>query len=70
MNQNTNDRIIRLPVVMKMTGLKKSSIYNMVKDKNSNFPPIIKIGIRSSGWSYLAVQKWVDDKINQVEVAA
>ena len=69
MQQATKNKIIRLPQVMEMTGLKKSSIYNMVKDKSSNFPPIIKIGIRSSGWSWLAVQKWVDDKINkEVEV--
>jgi prophage regulatory protein len=53
---NSKDRIIRLPEVMGMVGMKKTAIYNRIKD--GTFPVPLKIG-RMSGWLESDVQQWI-----------
>ena len=53
----TKDRIIRLPEVVSQVGLKKSTIYDMIK--REAFPKQIKLG-RMSGWSERDVQEWIE----------
>ena len=49
--------IYRLPDVMKVTGLSRSSIYLAVsKDK---FPKPMKIGRRAIGWSESSIEDWI-----------
>jgi prophage regulatory protein len=45
---NSSDRMIKLPEVISVTGLSRSSIYLLIK--KGNFPPQIKLSTRSSGW--------------------
>lgn len=55
----SKDRLIRLPEVLGSVGLKKTVVYDMVKQRE--FPAPIKIG-RTSVWSECAVQAWIEQK--------
>lgn len=57
------DRLLRLPDVEAMTGLRKSSIYTLIKD--GKFPKQITVTRRMSAWAESAVLQWVQDRINQ-----
>jgi prophage regulatory protein len=50
------DRIIRVPEVMEMLGMKKTAIYDRIKD--GTFPKPIKLG-RMSGWRRSDVLAWI-----------
>jgi predicted DNA-binding transcriptional regulator AlpA len=65
--------IERLPAVMKRTGLKKSTLYNLM---NANkFPksvPLTDGGTRGSarGWDSRAVSAWIEKRIAVAALAA
>ena len=42
------DPLLRLPVVMRLTGLSRSRLYSLSKD--GDFPPSRKIGARAVAW--------------------
>jgi len=44
-----------------MTGLSRSSIYAGMAD--GTFPKSIRISSRCVGWDSLAVQAWIDEKL-------
>jgi prophage regulatory protein len=56
-----NIQILRLPQVCKMTGLCRSSVYQM--EAEGQFPRRIKIGARSVGWIESEVQNWLRQRI-------
>jgi prophage regulatory protein len=56
-------RMIRLPQVMEMTGLRRSSIYNRVKE--GIFPQQVPLGGKAVAWVEGEVQSWLADRINQ-----
>lgn len=53
---------IRLPEVMKRTGLSRSSIYDLIKQ--GAFPAQIGIGVRSVAWLESDVAAWIQNKVN------
>lgn len=53
-------RLIRLPEVVKMTSLPKSSIY--LKIKNDEFPRPVKTGVRSRAWQLKSVVEWMNSR--------
>ena len=54
----TSERIIRLPEVLLFTGLKRSSLYELIK--NGHFPrPVRLSGRRSVGWFHSEVFIWI-----------
>jgi prophage regulatory protein len=57
------DRLLRLPSVEAMTGLKRTSIYARIKEDPPTFPAPIKLGKRASAWSEASVQAWIADRI-------
>ncbi len=59
------DRILRLPDVERITGLKKTTIYTLSKDKDSGFPRQIHIHRRLTGWSEAAVLTWVQSRLQE-----
>ncbi|GGX99957.1 MULTISPECIES: helix-turn-helix transcriptional regulator [Vogesella] len=59
--------ILRLPQVVAMTGLSKSSLYGLMR--KSQFPASISLGPRAVGWPSHLVQQWLADRINRAEVA-
>lgn len=56
-----NIQVLRLPQVCRVTGLCRSSIYQMEAEKR--FPRRIKIGSRSVGWIESEVQGWLRQRI-------
>jgi prophage regulatory protein len=60
---NGPHRILRLKQVKDLTGLCRSSIYQLQAQKR--FPQSVKIGPRAVGWVESAVQRWVAEKVQQ-----
>lgn len=57
---NFPSRILRLPDVLQLVGLSKSSIYALMKA--GQFPQPIHLGARAVGWLLSAVQAWIDSR--------
>lgn len=53
-----SNKIIRLPDVIKMTGLSRSTIY--LRMSKGSFPQSISLGERAVGWLETDVEKWLD----------
>ena len=51
-------RIVRLPEVMRMTGLGESTIHRRYRD--GTFPRPLRLGAKSIGWRREEVLEWVD----------
>ncbi len=51
------DRIIRLPAVLKATGLSRSTLYRKIAQ--GSFPKQIAISERCAGWRESAVNAWL-----------
>jgi prophage regulatory protein len=56
-----DDPILRMAEVERTTGLKKSTIYLLIKQ--SGFPPPISLGLRASGWLMSEINQWKQDRI-------
>ncbi|MBV1883723.1 MAG: AlpA family phage regulatory protein [Pseudomonadales bacterium] len=56
---HNSERIIRLPDVISMTGLCKSTIRRL--ELSNTFPKRINIGPRAVGWKFSAIQTWMND---------
>jgi prophage regulatory protein len=64
MTSPTNDsslKILRLPQVCEVTGLRRSMIYQMEADLR--FPKRVKIGVRAVGWLEKEVNAWLIKRI-------
>ncbi|MCP4393014.1 MAG: AlpA family transcriptional regulator [Alphaproteobacteria bacterium] len=60
---NTQERILRLPEVIKLTGLSRSTIYSHIKE--NLFPSPINLGARCVGWIESEVNEWIQSRINE-----
>ena len=58
-----NNRILRLPIVIELTGLSRSTIYLHIK--NGVFPKPISLGRRAVGWLESDIQQWLDQRIEE-----
>ena len=56
-----DDRLIKLPDVERLTGLRRSAIYELIQ--RGAFPKPVKVGARSSMWSHAAVQAWIAERL-------
>lgn len=57
-----SDRLLRLPEVQRLTGLRRSAIYAQMQ--RGIFPHSVKAGTRAATWSEAAVQEWISDRID------
>ncbi|MGE6417832.1 helix-turn-helix transcriptional regulator [Alteromonas macleodii] len=57
----TDDPFLRMSEVEKTTGLKKSTIYLLIK--RSEFPSPIKLGSKASGWLLSEINQWKAERI-------
>jgi prophage regulatory protein len=57
------ERLLRLPDVEKLVGLRKSAIYAGVKAKT--FPAPVILGSRAVAWPESAIQAWIAERIKQ-----
>lgn len=54
--------ILRLPAVMKMTGLTRSRVYFNLKNDPS-FPKPVKLSERATGWVREEVEAWIRSRV-------
>jgi prophage regulatory protein len=64
-NQQFEETLLRLSLVMGVTGLSRSGIYFAVKDKK--FPAPIKIGKRAVAWKSSDINNWIKEKCQPTE---
>ena len=57
------DRLLRLPDVSDIVGIRKSTIYALMKE--GKFPKCIYVTSKTVAWPESAVLAWVNDRINQ-----
>lgn len=57
---NMSNRVLKLPEVIQVTGLSKSSIY--VYKRQGLFPKPINLGPRSVGWIERDIMAWIEAK--------
>jgi prophage regulatory protein len=57
----SSDRLIKLPDFEKLTGLRRSAIYERIQ--RGAFPKSVKVGVRSATWSHAAVQAWISERL-------
>jgi prophage regulatory protein len=62
------DRLLRLPDVEATTGLKKSSIYSLMK--RGEFPRCVALTARCVAWPESRVLQYVQDRIAQADQLA
>ncbi|MFY9460666.1 MAG: AlpA family phage regulatory protein [Aquabacterium commune] len=55
------DRMVRLAEVEHLTGLKKSTIYRLMRERK--FVQCVQVTSRCTAWSEAAVLQWVQDRI-------
>jgi prophage regulatory protein len=60
---NANFKVLRLPQVCEVTGLRRSMIYQL--EAEQRFPRRIEIGVRAVGWIQGEVQQWVVQRIER-----
>jgi prophage regulatory protein len=62
-------RMIRLPQVMELTGMKETFIREAIK--KGDFPQNIEMGMRCRAWIEAEVMQWIQDRIeNQRKIIA
>ena len=57
----SENKLLRLPEVLELTGLSKSSLYAMIKQKR--FVGGVKLSERAVAWPSISVQEWIDQRI-------
>lgn len=60
MRTHNEIRILRRPEVEARTGLKRSSLYQMMAD--GEFPPSVKLGKRAVGWTDSSISAWLESR--------
>lgn len=56
---NAPGRVLRLPGIEALTGLKKSTIYTHMANKADPFPAPVRIGARAVAWRESDVLAWL-----------
>lgn len=56
-----DDRLMRLPEVLRLTGMCRSALYEEMS--RGRFPRSVKIGKRAASWSARAVRSWITDRV-------
>ena len=65
------DRILRIPEVVKITGLSRTTIWRRVK--SDDFPAPVRLGslaTRSVGWRESQINDWLDSRPELQEIVA
>jgi prophage regulatory protein len=52
------DRILRLPELLKITGLSSATIYRMIA--KGTFPQAVVLGANSRGWRASSIRTWLE----------
>ena len=57
------DRLLRLPEVSAIVGIRKSTIYILMRA--NKFPKCVRVTSKTVAWPESAVLAWVNDRINK-----
>jgi prophage regulatory protein len=57
------ERLLRLPEVESLVGLRKSAIYSLMGQNPPAFPRAIKLSRRAVCWQSSAVAAWIADRV-------
>jgi len=52
--------LIRMPEVLRITGLNRNAVYRLMRD---GFPQPVKIGARAAAWPESEVRSWIASRI-------
>ena len=63
-----DERLIRLPQVESLTGLKRAHLYQLAR--RGQFPKPLKVGARASAWQESLVMRWIQDRIREAQAGA
>lgn len=58
---STQERLLRQQAVLHLTGLKRSSLYHLIRV--GAFPGPIRIGKRAVAWLESAINAWISERI-------
>ena len=58
----TTSRLIRMPEVERLTGLRKSSIYTYIGSPAHAFPRPVQLGRRAVAWRESEVIAWIESR--------
>ncbi len=58
----SEDRILRLPDVIKMTGISRSRIYVFMGREADPFPRQVVLGENTRGWWLSEIQEWMKNR--------
>jgi prophage regulatory protein len=58
---DTEVRLLRLPEVVRRTGLSRSELYRRIRA--GTFCPIVKLGARASAFDERGVNEWIAERI-------
>ena len=59
---SVSGRLLRLPAVENLSGLKKTTIYARMADKNDPFPVPVRLGGRAVAWREREVLAWIEGR--------
>jgi prophage regulatory protein len=65
---NMPEKHLRLPAVIDVTGLSRSTIYAMMSE--GSFPRPVPLGKRLVGWPESAISKWLAARAATMSIAA
>ena len=60
---NSSVKLLRLPAVMEMTGLGRSTVYKLVQAKK--FPEPVRVAVpKMTVWPSDVIEQWVQEKLD------
>lgn len=65
--ENVTTRVLRLPEVIQLCGLSRSSIYAFIK--KGAFPAPVPLGMASVGWLSGEIESWIAERASLRSVA-
>lgn len=68
MDEQQQVRLLRLPEVTRIVGLKRSAIYERIARKQ--FPAPVELGPRTVAWPDTAIAAWVQQRIDAAKAEA
>ncbi|WML90857.1 AlpA family transcriptional regulator [Thiothrix lacustris] len=58
--QVINERLIRLPEVIQMTGISRTTVYEYIK--RGTFPKSYRLATRLTAWKLSEITAWIDSR--------
>lgn len=52
--------LLRMPTVMRLTGLARSTIYKMIAERK--FPTPVRLGPRAVAWRHSDLERWSEER--------